>query len=69
MANLDFHVTYEKHLCTCISIIKGGNKNDNREFGSSVSVCSFDDQYTYIYILNQALSSVRRKWVSISQST
>lgn len=28
MANLDFHVTYDKHLCTCISIIKGGNKGD-----------------------------------------
>lgn len=28
MANLDFHVTHDKHLCTCISIIKGGNKDD-----------------------------------------
>lgn len=43
MVNLDFYVIYEKYLCICIFIIKGGNKNDNCEFGLSVFVCLFDD--------------------------
>lgn len=51
MVNLDFCVIYDKYLCICIFIIKGGNKDDIDGLWVWIKfVCLFVWWLIYVYI-------------------